>query len=385
MCNLRTLFVVTATILSFNCCYGQSETSFTLNGELKGLRDGAQLILVCSYKKKVDTLQRVVSKNEHFRFKGSLSIIGIPYFIYVDTSVNQYIERFIGPIRIIMEPGDITVKGSLDNLSTLGIAVTGTAAHDDYVDFMKLQKALLLPISTAIEQYNISEKQFVDGGRTAEDSLSMIKCSLALDTAQIEMGKRMQNWIAQHSQSLFVPWVIGTKLAGEAREQAYNQLPSSVQHSYFGLELRDAIARDKSLAIGAVAPDFLFATAEGRPISLKDVTQSAKLTLIDFWASWCKPCRASFPHMKELYANYHNRGLSIIGYSTDINEQAWRKALVMELLPWPNIRETYSQAKEAYGVDKLPTLLLLDKEGRILARDPSKDELIKIFEEKLKN
>ncbi len=96
--------------------------------------------------------------------------------------------------------------------------------------------------------------------------------------------------------------------------------------------------------------------------------------MVDFWASWCKPCRASFPHMKELYKKYHAKGFEILGVTNDSNHKAWKKAIKNDEIPWLNVADEFpvnsapARVISEYGMDYLPSTVLIDKDGIIIAK-----------------
>ena len=131
---------------------------------------------------------------------------------------------------------------------------------------------------------------------------------------------------------------------------------------------------------GAVAPDFTLSTDRGEQLSLSDF--SGKYVLIDFWASWCAPCRASFPAIARLYEQYRGK-LTIIGVSLDRSETAWRKALGEEKCPWVQLWDQKGEASKTYAVSAIPLLVLIGPDGRIIGRYSKADitdELKHLFE-----
>lgn len=139
----------------------------------------------------------------------------------------------------------------------------------------------------------------------------------------------------------------------------------------------------ESLAVGTVAPDFTLPTVEGGELSLSGI--QTKYKLVDFWASWCKPCRASFPHLKELYKRYKRTEFDIVGVDTADDEAKWRKAIKDDKTVWNNLYDSNGTDKGLkggmgkvalkYGATALPTTFLLDENDKIILRNPTKEEL----------
>lgn len=135
---------------------------------------------------------------------------------------------------------------------------------------------------------------------------------------------------------------------------------------------------DKTVIPGQLAPGFTLATFEGDEVSLHSVLQEKEMVLVDFWASWCGPCIASFPALKEMYAAYNDMGFEIIGISIDSTMEAWEGGLEDNELPWINLGEIEGwegATATTYGVNFIPKGFLIDSEGCITQKDLPTDKL----------
>ena len=160
----------------------------------------------------------------------------------------------------------------------------------------------------------------------------------------------------------------------EHNEADYNLLSESAKESFYGKQLHDKIW--PPTMVGKQMPDFRFINyANGKAMSLKECLAGKKYLLLDFWASWCKPCRKEIPNILKLYKKYHTEGFEVVSISADTSEAAWKKALDEEKLPWYNDRDGQQGICNLYKVQYYPTIYLLDADGKVVAKDIRGEEL----------
>lgn len=136
------------------------------------------------------------------------------------------------------------------------------------------------------------------------------------------------------------------------------------------VELKSNIDNAKNFLIGAVAPDFEQNTPDDQSMKLSDLR--GKVVLVDFWASWCGPCRRENPHVVKLYDKYKSKGFEVLGVSLDRTKDKWEKAITKDKLTWSHVSDLKgwkNKVAKQYSVTSVPHTILLDQEGRILARN----------------
>lgn len=210
------------------------------------------------------------------------------------------------------------------------------------------------------------------------DSLSnafVEKYSDILDDYSAEEAKLQMEYALSHSDVEAAAYLYRSNCDGmslDEIENAFMSFTPRVQQCYLAERLREDIAAMKATAPGAIAPDFTLKDPEGNDVTLSSLR--GQYVIIDFWASWCVPCREGMPAMKELYEQYHGKGLEIIGVSDDSDKEDWLKALEEEELPWIQtidefpVRNEPARVGALYGVHYIPSYFLLDREGRIIGQ-----------------
>ena len=140
-------------------------------------------------------------------------------------------------------------------------------------------------------------------------------------------------------------------------------------------EVTEKMEKERKVAIGQIVPDFLYATREGKKVSPGDFR--GKFLIIDFWASWCGPCRKEIPNLKEVYAAYKDKGVEILGVSIDKKEAEWLKALDEEKMDWTQIHadDEGKQLMSDFQFSGIPFIILLDENGTIRAKNLRGDNI----------
>ena len=165
-------------------------------------------------------------------------------------------------------------------------------------------------------------------------------------------------------------------LTPEEIKSYFEGLDKDVKETKSGKKIKTALDSMSAIVIGKPAPNFSAPSPEGKTISLKE--SLGKVTIIDFWASWCGPCRAENPNVVALYNEFHPQGLNIIGVSLDKDAKAWKAAIAKDKLTWnhvSNFKFWDEPIAKQYNVQSIPATFILDAKGNIVAKDLRGDAL----------
>lgn len=265
---------------------------------------------------------------------------------------------------VLIEPGTIQVKSDPDGMD---IHQSGTAHNDDY------NRLVLEPNRQMRARHDVLTRECFD---TLMISNSAFVRTLA-GTPAIEY------FFYQYPLDRF-PEADRSFILSQIRPELLRRE-----------EVRDSIrnAREqyfqeskKALHLGAHYRDIAGITPEGDSIRLSQLVQLGHVTLLDFWASWCGPCRQAIPKFKELYQKYHDKGFDVISVSLDTDGKAWHNAMNKEQMPWPQFSELKGwngTITQDYGIQAIPYIILLDRHGDICLLNMYEDLLVNAIEKAL--
>lgn len=212
-----------------------------------------------------------------------------------------------------------------------------------------------------------------------------------LDSLRKVSVTRHYDYIMAHIPSpisdMLLQWYAQDMTEAQVNSILDKMTTSSVQYQYYKQMMAERRI-SKATAIDQHYTDVaLKGTDTKTDVRLSDYVDKNRYTLLDFWASWCGPCRAEMPNVVKVYNQYHSKGLEVVGVSLDNNHEAWVKAIKTLKMPWPQMSDLkgwQSAAAAAYNIRAIPANVLIDNKGNIIAKDLRGEELQKRIEELMK-
>lgn len=330
----------------------QSETkaesdTYSIQGFISGLPDGTKLYLL--KRGGSDTVDLTKSHKGAFRFSGSLSVEGEIYFIKLDTSLLKFPKDRKPYVRLMLDNSTIVITAALSTWPK--IIIKGSMATLELE--LMLKKASMLT-------------NMANNSRSAMSDLEIKGRSERTRKALIEL-------IRENNNSYAAPLVIINYFPQDLQSLiiAYSLLTDKAKNGYYGqkLKLQHIPAKEASGKIvqNELIPDFIVVDKSGERKSIRDIINHKKLTLIDVWASWCKPCRAAVPQLKKIYGEYADKGFNIIGVSQDNNENSWAKAIGEDDVPWTQYVDRDKMLNKLFLIGAIPAYILVDNTGKLIA------------------
>ena len=377
----KIILLLSAAVVLISCSkVGKDE--YLITGTATGIDNGKTIILETQDATGMMLPKDTVKvQNGKFEMKGTITE---PAFYTIQLEGAQ------AKIPLILENGEVTI--TIDKDSIQKSKVSGTYNNDEYVTFneeiTKLQKKLM--------DFQTKNMQAMNAAQQSKDTVVINSLMKEFSKIQEEVGvaskAKYVTYAETHPKSFITALIIQGMLNDPTAdvtksEKLYNSLEESLKKTKPGLAIKTKLAEMKvPAAVGATpsAPtgetkwraDFSGPNPQGKIISLKE--SLGKVTIVDFWASWCGPCRQENPNVVALYKELHGKGLNIIGVSLDKDAKAWKEAIAKDKLTWnqvSNLKFWDEPIAAQYKVESIPATFILDESGNVVARDLRGDAL----------
>ena len=346
--------------------YGQ-EQAFSISGDIE--LDKGQLLVLTQRPGKTDTLARTAIVGRKFDIRGTLDEAVVAHLV---------IEGYVGGFIMMLEPGEeYTATLTRDGVGD----IHGGKLQEDFNEYQQI----VADANTASRtlQKKVEEAAAKKHFKTTKELEDKV------DKVQENAFAKMNALIRKNADNVFAAYL---QTAGSERimelkplKEIYALLSDKAKETAPGKILAERIADLEKVSIAATAPDFTLTTPEGKQVSLYSV--KGKLKIIDFWASWCGPCRMENPNMVKLYNDFKDKGLAIVSVSLDERKVPWVQAIKKDGMQWTHVSSLKGwkcEVEKQYNIDAVPSIIVLDENNRILAKNIRAEKLRAFVTEYLK-
>ena len=353
--------LLSLSVLLISCSKG-----YVIRGTVDGVPNGTRVILE-RQQQSLGFLVAVDSakvQDGHFTFEGKAAEPAL-YQIAID-SVR-------GKSLVIVEEGDISIKVNKENVALN--KVSGTYNNDELTAFGSKTAAIQQKVMDFQKANNIVMKE----ARAKKDTATINRLFRENRALKNDINKELlalqEDYTDKHPKSFISVILIQSAMsypdADIAKVRArFDNLDSSLKKTIVGKNVAKKLEELKSINIGRKAPDFSAPDTNGKNVALSE--SLGAVTIIDFWASWCPPCRKENPNMVALYKEFHDKGLNIIGVSLDKDAAKWKEAIAKDGLVWTqisNLKYWDDPIAQKYGVESIPATFVLNQYGVVVAKD----------------
>lgn len=377
---MKNIILIAFYSISLMACQ-QKHDGYVVHGNIAGNSDGMKVQLVDQSVYPPVVLDSTVIKNGKFEFKGKLELPGRYQVIIDKTGEGDESEMLAS--SFYLENSDITYSGHVDSLKTYFWSnetfrkepvVTGSAMQDLYNQYRKKNRELHNKMADINEKYlEVYHRPAMDGIFNTEEGIALSK---QLEQLGQQSDATQWKFIEQYPGT-----IVAYDMASEFLEGMYvsltipqiDQLAETITKAWGAYpdkaaEFKAKAEKAKKMALGTKYQDIELMNTEGKMVKLSEYVPEGRYVMLEFWASWCGPCRGEIPHLRHVYSEYKDKGFEIVSISVDQKKTDWEKAMKEENMVWKQLCDPKGfngPVAKTYNITGVPTCILLDKEGHI--------------------
>ncbi|THU40685.1 AhpC/TSA family protein [Niastella caeni] len=331
------------------------QKGFVITGTITGLKENSRVTLV-DLNKPTDTLAKALVTKGSFVLKGSIA----------EPNLHQLNFDVAGKKSVLFMGNEtITVKGNIDNVQQFD--VKGSAINSDFMAFQNIFNPLFQRL-TALNQQIYGRPNAQPNAQPNDSLMALYKQTY--DAIVIAIDK----FVTEKKSSPVTPFmlVVTRELEQDpiTLERRYNLLSPARQQGFYGKILQEGIANSKVGAVGSDAIEFTQNDTTGKPVSLNSFR--GKYVLVDFWASWCKPCRMENPNVVTAFNKFKDKNFTVLGVSLDKTRESWLQAIKDDNLAWTQVSDLQywnNEVARKYKIESIPQNFLIDPKGKIVGKN----------------
>lgn len=340
----------------------QAQDNYQITGKTSGIDDGKVFLISCN----TDTLGVTDMKKGLFVFTGSVKT---PDVAYIRT------EKGTGVIPLMLENTNFQILAGPS-----GVKVVGGPAQEALNEYQELVDST--------QRAQNKARQDMQAAYQEGNQIKMQGIQNNFTKFVEEARKKETEEFGKLSHSFVGGYILATnmlQMPADMLRKRYDMLDDNVKATTNAKAVLKHLENVERISVGRIVPDFTMLNNEGDSVTLSKVR--GKVKLLDFWASWCGPCRQEMPNLVKLYKNYQTRGLEIVSVSLDTDKQKWLNAMIEEGMTWKSLSDLkgpQSPVVSLYAFQSIPFTVLLDSNNTILAVNLRGEALQKKVAELLK-
>ena len=338
---------------------GSQENEFVLTGNAD-VSDGTTIyVLQADQNNQPYIKDSTTVQSNNFKFQG---ISSTPQISYIQ------VEGVNGYVLAILENGDIKADLFKDSISKS--KVYGTKSNDDFIKYKSETKFLVDDMNNISYE---AQDAIMTGDVATASELEKEYNSKEREVMLYEWDFIIDNLDSYMSALLLEVFMIENKVNKDSIIDVYESFSNRIKVSDVGKNIADLLSQyENPIEVGEIAPDFTAPSINGDDVTLSEEVSNNNVTLLDFWAAWCRPCRVENPNLVKLYKAYNQNGFDIIGVSLDRTKEQWEQAVEDDNLLWTqvsNLNFWNDPIARRYSIRAIPQSFLINKEGVVIGKN----------------